>query len=85
MQEEEGKEDKFEFDATGQALEYIALDQARTLATQTAREQPGNYGRRWRRVPMVFVVTEAQETEDDYVLTLCFRPEGEFAGTPGIE
>ena len=87
MAEEEGKqeEEKFEFTSEGEVLGYISLDQARILAMRTARQAPGAYGRRFRNVPMAFEVTEDEETEDHYVVTLSFRPEGVFAGTPGRE
>ena len=66
-------------------LAYISLDQAGVLAVRTAREQHGAYGPRYARVPMVFEVAGTSETEDHYVVTLSFRPEGEFTGTPGQE
>ena len=46
---------------------------------------PGAYGRRFRKVPMGFEVVAEEETEDHYVITLSFRPQGDFAGTPGQE
>ena len=83
---DEGKqEEKFDFTAEGEVLGYISLDQARVLAMRTARESPGAYGRRFTDVPMAFEVVEAEETEDHYVITLTFRPEGEFTGTTGRE
>ena len=87
MAEDQGKqeEEKFDFTREGEALGYISLDQARVLAMRTARESPGAYGRRFRSVPMAFEVIEDEETEDHYVVTLAFRPEGAFAGTPGRE
>ena len=47
------KEDSFEFDSAGEAIEYISLDQARLVAVQAARETPGNYGRTYEEVRMV--------------------------------
>ena len=87
MVEDQGKpeEAKFDFTREGEALGYISLDQARLDAVQTGRSEPGNYGRRWRNVPMVYEVVEDQETEDDYIIILSFRPEGDFTGTPGRE
>ena len=87
MAEEEEKKDeeKFEFDAAGQALGYISLDQARVQAMQTAREAPGDYRSRFSGVPMAFEVVEAEETEDYYVVTLSVRPQGEFSGVAGRE
>ena len=85
MSEVGDKEDKPEFTSEGETLGYISLDQAQILAMRTAREAPGAYGRRFARVPMAFEVIEATETEDYYEVTLSFRPEGEFTGTPGRE
>ena len=86
MVEEEGKkEDQFGFTPEGEALGYISLDQARVLAMRTARETPGVYGRRFRNVPMAFEVAAEEQTEDHYVVTLSFRPQGEFTGTQGQE
>ena len=82
MAEDQGKkeEEKFEFDSAGQALGYISLDQARILAMRTAREAPGDYGRRFRNVPMAFEAVEDNETEDHYRVTLSFRPQGQCTG-----
>ena len=87
MAEEEGKpkEEKFDFTPEGESLGYISLDQARVLAMRTARETPGAYGRRYTDVSMAFESVEDEETEDHYVVTLSFRPEGAFTGTPGRE
>ena len=87
MAQDEGKqeEEKFDFTREGEVLGYISLDQARVLAMRTAREAPGDYGRRFRDSTMAFDVVEADETEDHYVITISFRPEGEFAGRPGRE
>ena len=79
------KDDKFDFTAEGEALGYISLAQAQVLAMRTARETPGEYGRRFRNVPMAFEVGEASEDEDFYNVTLTFRPQGQFTGTPGQE
>ena len=84
--EDEGKQvEKFEFTPEGETLGYISLDQARVLAMSTARETPGAYGRRFRRMPMAFEAIEEEETDDYYVVTLSVRPEGTFAGTSGRE
>ena len=85
-EEEDKKEDKFDqFDSAGEALGYISLEQARLLAIQTAREEPSNYGESLAGVRMVFQLVEQEEGEDYYIITLSFRPEGDFAGTPGQE
>ena len=80
------KQDKFDvFSREGEAAGYISLDQARVLGMRTASETPGAYGRSFRDVPMAFDVIAEEETEDHYVITLSFRPQGAFAGTPGQE
>ena len=86
MAEDQGKEEeKFDFTPEGESLGYISLDQARVLAMRTAREEPGDYGRRFRNFSMVFEVSTQEETEDYYEVTLSYRPEGDFAGDPGQE
>jgi len=87
MADDNGKneQEKFDFDSAGQAVGYISLDQARVLAMRTARDTPGEYGRRFTDVPMAYEAVEDQETEDHYVVTLSFRPQGQFTGTPGRE
>jgi len=87
MAEEERKEDldKIEFTTQGETLGYISLEQARLLAMQTARDNPGNYGRRFSGSRMVFDIAEQEDGEDYYIITMSFRPEGNFAGTTGQE
>ena len=87
MVEQEGKkkEEKFEFDSAGEALGYISLEQARVVAMQTARDDPGEYGPRFEGVSMVFDPVEQEEGEDYYVITMSFRPAGEFRGKLGQE
>ncbi len=82
---QEEKEDSFDFDATGEAAGYISQDQARVLAMQAAAREPGAYGQRLRDVPMAFDVKDEEDTEDHYVITLSFRPQGEFRGESGQE
>ena len=52
---------------------------------RTAAEEPGNYGQGLASSGMVYDVAEQKEGEDYYEITLSFRPEGNFAGTPGRE
>ena len=86
MAADEGKkEDQFSFTDQGESLGYISLEQARVVAMRTARDQPGDYGRRFSGVRMVFDVVEQQEGEDYYVVTLSLRPQGDFEGTTGQE
>ncbi len=62
MAEDGGKkeEEKLEFTPEGEALGYISLDQARVLAMRTARQTPGEYGRRFTDVSMAFEVIEEE-------------------------
>ncbi len=46
------EKEKFEFTAEGEALGYISLAQARLLAMQTARDDPGDYGASFEGTPM---------------------------------
>ena len=88
MPEEEGdklEEEKLEFTSEGEALSYYSSDQARVQAMRTAREPPGVYGPAFQDVPMAFEVVEDEDTEDHYVITLSFRPQGRFTGTAGQE
>ena len=87
MVDEEDKrdEDKVEFDSAGEALGYVSFDQAQVLAMRAAMDTPVDYGRAFAKLRMAFEVTEAVETEDHYVVTLSFRPQGDFSGTPGRE
>ena len=86
MAEDQGKEEeKFDFTSEGEAVGYISLAQARVLAMSTAQETPGEYGSDYRDVPMAFDTVEASEDEDFYTITLSFRPQGDFSGTPGQE
>ena len=83
--QETNKEGKFDFDSAGESLGYISLAQARLLAMQTARETPGDYGDRFSDVSMAFEVTASDLDEDYYVVTLGFRPQGDFSGRLGQE
>jgi peptidylprolyl isomerase len=85
MTEEDNQEDKSGSTIDGEAQGYISLQQARILAMRTAAEEPGNYGQGLASAGMVYDVAEQKEGEDYYEITLSFRPEGNFAGTPGRE
>ena len=52
---------------------------------QTAREAPGDYGSKSGRGPMAFDVVETNEAGDYYLVTLSFRPQGDFTGVAGQE
>jgi len=82
--EDQGKEEE-KFDFTSEGEGYISLDEARVLAMRTAVETPGDYGSSYQGVTMFFEVVEATETDDFYYVTLLFRPQGNFDGTPGQE
>ena len=84
-EDQDKKGEKFDFTREGEAAGYFSLAQARLLAIQTARESPDDYGRRFRNIAMVFETVEVIEEEDYYVVTLSFRPQGQFSGTPGQE
>ncbi|PKB81863.1 MAG: hypothetical protein BZY88_05595 [SAR202 cluster bacterium Io17-Chloro-G9] len=84
-EDQEKKEDEFGITPTGEVEEWISLEQAQVVAMRTARDQPGNYGRRFAGIRMVYDVAEQEDREDDYIITLTFRPEGDYAGTPGQE
>ena len=84
MAEDQGKEEE-KFDFTPEGEGYISLAEARVLAMQTASSAPGDYGRSFRGVAMVFEVVESGEDDDYYNITLSFRPQGNFDGTPGQE
>ena len=87
MAQNEGnkEEEESDFTSEGEALGNISLDQARVLAMQTAKQTPGAYGRLFAVILMTFDVVEANETEDYHEVTLSFRPQGAFTGTPGQE
>ena len=55
MAEDKGKEEE-KFDFTSEGEGYISLAEARVLAVRTAVETPGDYGRQYRGVTMVFEV-----------------------------
>ena len=57
------EEEKYEFDAAGEALVYISLDQARVLAMEHARDNTGFYGRRYRRRELAWEVVSQEESD----------------------
>ena len=85
VDEQEKKDDKFDFDAAGEVVSYVSLDQARVLAIQHTRDNPEFYGPGYSRVTMVSEVISQEETEDYYDIRLSFRPAGRFRGEPGVE
>jgi hypothetical protein len=84
-EDQASKEGTVDFEAAGGARRCDSLEQARLLAMETARDNPANYGRRFAAARMVFQAVEQEEGEDYYFVTLSFRPEGDFRGTPGQE
>ena len=78
MVEDSRKEDepKLEFDSAGQAVAYVSLDQARVLTMQQARGAPCAYGRRHRRVTLVWEVQSEEEGEDFFDVRLFFTVPG---------
>ena len=87
MANEEGsqQEEKFEFDAAGEALGYISLDQARVLALRHARDHQDFYGPRHASVELTWDELSTEESEDYYRIRLSFRPAQGFQGQPGSE
>lgn len=87
MVEDEGQkeEEKFELTPEREVLGYISLDQARLLTMQAAKGSPGEYGRRFQGDTVALEVVDVSDQEDSYTVTLSFRPQGEFARTPGHE
>ena len=83
--DEEKKEEKLEFTPEGETLGYISLDQARVLAMEHARDNPGFYGRRYARTQLVWEVMSQEESEDYYDISLSYRPVRGFQGEPGVE
>ena len=84
MEEDKDNEsEKSDFAPQGEG--YISLAEARVLAIRTAGETPGDYGRQYRGADMVFEAVESGEDDDYYNITLSFRPQGTFDGTPGQE
>ena len=73
-------EEKSEFTDKGEASGFISLDRARLLAIETARGAPGEHGPGLAGTSMAFEVAQSSETEDYYVDTLSFRPQGDFGG-----
>ena len=80
-EDKNNEEEKFDFTPEGEG--YISLSEARVLAMQTASSLPGDYGRQYRGVAMVFAVAESSEDEDFYTVVLSVRPQRNFEGTPG--
>ena len=71
MEDQGKKEEKLEFDSTGQALGYISMDQARVLALQHARDNRDIYGR-YADADLVWEVAATEETEDYYEVRLSY-------------
>ena len=65
---QDGKQDSFEFDSSGEVISYISLDEASILVMRVARETPGDYGRRFRSGLMAYEIIEARETEYHYIV-----------------
>ena len=69
----------------GKVESPIDMDQARFLAMRTVSESSAIYGRRFRKVAMALEIVGADERADDYLVTLSFRPQGQFGGAPGLQ
>lgn len=66
-----------------EALGNLTLDQAAQLAVSTALSTLGEYGPEFNDVSMSFEVAETSETDDQYLVTLSFQPEGRIGVAPG--
>ena len=82
----EDKSDSFEFDSSGEEIQYMSLMKARLFAIRHARENTDIYGPRLSQQTMVWDLSSAEEDDEDYYrIILTFRPAGKFLGTPGLE
>ena len=79
------KQDKFDFTDSGEALEWVTLEQARVQAIEHARDNTGFYGAEYAEVRLVWEVLSQDEGEDFYDIKLSFRPSGRYRGEPGVE
>jgi len=84
-EDEASKQGTLDFDGAGEARPHVSLERAKLLAMQTARDNRADYGRGFAKVRMNFQAVEHDEGEDYFFVTLSFRPEGDFRGTPGQE
>ena len=84
-EDEASKQGTLDFDRAGEARPHVSLERAKLLAMQTARDNRADYGRGFAKVRMNFQAVEHDEGEDYFFVTLSFRPEGDFRGTPGQE
>ena len=84
-EDEASKQGTLDFDGAGEARPHVSLERAKLLAMQTARDNRADYGRGFAKVRMNFQAVEHDEGEDCFFVTLSFRPEGDFRGTPGQE
>ena len=86
MAEDNGKEEeKFDFTAEGEAVEYISLGDARVMAIRHARDNTEIYGAEYQDTSLVWEPVSEEESEEFYDIKLSFRPSGSFTGTPGLE
>ena len=84
MTEDQGKkQDEFGLTSEGEAVGYIALDQARVRAIEHARDNTDFYGPAYAGVRLLWEVISAEESEDYYDIRLSFRPAGRFRRTGG--
>jgi len=87
MTEERNTEDRTDSGLApeGKVESPIDMDQARFLAMCIASESSAIYGWRFRKVAMALEIVGADERADDYLVTLSFRPQGQFGGAPGLQ
>ena len=84
-EDEASKQGALDFDGAGEARPHVSRERAKLRAMQTARDNRAVYGRGFAKVRMNFQAVEHDEGEDYFFVTLSFRPEGDFRGTPGQE
>lgn len=84
-EDEDKKEEKFDFTPEGEAMDYIGLDQARVQAIEHARDNTDFYGPEYQGIRFVWEVISAEESDEYYEIRLSFRPSGRYRGEPGIE
>jgi membrane protease YdiL (CAAX protease family) len=83
-QENPGLQDDEEDSSAGESARPISLVQARIIAMQAARYQYGDYGN-FADFHMVFEVEYEYEADDHFAITLLYRPQRRFVGSPGRE
>jgi hypothetical protein len=74
--------ENFDFTPEGESLSYFSLNQALVQAMRVTSDIPGDYGSNYPDTSMAFDEAQSEDCGDQHVITLGFRPQGEFAGEP---